>query len=449
MTSRYRSTEKISVTFTLTPSASALVIADRPSWVAGILTSRFGRSTAFHRSRASARVASVSRASSGLTSSDTRPSMPPVCSQVPENTSQACWTSATVTSRTVSSIDAPRAASSRTCASYACPFASADAKIVGLVVTPTTLLSVISSCRLPVVSRSRDRSSSQMDTPAADSAASFSLGAMSGSSRWGDLGKGSDDRGRDAVEAGAGGGHDVLGGEAELAEQGLVVRAGAVVLDGDDLACVADPAVPRHRDPGLDRDARLDRRRQHRVAVGLVLSCEPVHARHRHDAGRDAVALEHLAGVDGVLQLRAGADQDELRLAVRGVLQDVAAAGHTLGGGALEYGDVLPGQGDALGTLRVLQHRLPGVRGLVRVAGAQHREVRDRPQRGHVLDRLVGGAVLAEADRVVRPHVDDRGLHHGGQADRAAHVVAEGQERAAVGAGGAVQGDAVEDRAHG
>ena len=64
--------------------------------------------------QASARVASVSRASSGLTSSDTRPSTPPVCSQVPENTSQARWTSATVTSRTVSSTEAPRALRSRT-----------------------------------------------------------------------------------------------------------------------------------------------------------------------------------------------------------------------------------------------------------------------------------------------------------------------------------------------
>ena len=80
--------------------------------------------------------------------------------------------------------------------------------------------------------------------------------------------------------------------------------------------------------------------------------------------------------------------------------------------------------------------------------GRTHREVRDRPQRGHVLDRLVGGAVLAEADRVVRPHVDDRRLHHRGQAHGTAHVVAEGEERAAVGAGGPVQRDAVEDRAH-
>jgi len=39
--------EKISVTFTLIPSPIALVIAGRPSRVAGILTIRLGRSTVF------------------------------------------------------------------------------------------------------------------------------------------------------------------------------------------------------------------------------------------------------------------------------------------------------------------------------------------------------------------------------------------------------------------
>ena len=45
----------------------------------------------------------------------------------------------------------------------------APAKIVGFVVTPTTCLSLISSARLPVSIRSRDRSSSQMETPASES----------------------------------------------------------------------------------------------------------------------------------------------------------------------------------------------------------------------------------------------------------------------------------------
>jgi hypothetical protein len=61
-----------------------------------------------------------------------------VLSQVPLNTSQAFCTSATVISRIASPTSAPRAASARTCSSYASPFATAAAKIVGFVVTPTT-----------------------------------------------------------------------------------------------------------------------------------------------------------------------------------------------------------------------------------------------------------------------------------------------------------------------
>jgi hypothetical protein len=72
----YRSREKISVTLTLMPSASVAVIAGRPSAVAGILMYMLGRSTSHHSCLASAIVGSVSRASRGSTSIDTRPSTP-------------------------------------------------------------------------------------------------------------------------------------------------------------------------------------------------------------------------------------------------------------------------------------------------------------------------------------------------------------------------------------
>ena len=57
----------------------------------------------------------------------------------------------------------------------------------------------------------------------------------------------------------------------------------------------------------------------------------------------------------------------------------------------------------------------------------------DGAKRGEVLDRLVGRAVLAEADGVVGPHVDRVDLHQRGQAHRRTHVVGELQERPAVG----------------
>ena len=112
-----------------------------------------------------------------------------------------------------------------------------------------------------------------------------------------------------------------------------------------------------------------------------------------------------------------------------------------------------------VGTFCRLRHRAAGRSVISRIAcqaaavslasaGRTTSRPRDVPQRPQVLDRLVGRAVLAEADRVVRPDVGDRLLHQRRQPHGPAHVVAELQERAAVDAGAAVHGDAVQDRAH-
>ena len=86
------------------------------------------------------------------------------------------------------------------------------------------------------------------------------------------------------------------------------------------------------------------------------------------------------------------------------------------------------------------QDLAPGHGGLVGVGRAHDVEAGDRAQRPEVLDRLVGRAVLAEADRVVRPHEGDAALHERGEPHRGAHVVAEHQEGAAEGAQQAVTG---------
>jgi hypothetical protein len=79
-------------------------------------------------------------------------------------------------------------------------------------------------------------------------------------------------------------------------------------------------------------------------------------------------------------------------------------------------------------------HRQPPRLGdLVGVARADHDDPGHRPQRGQVLDRLVGRPVLAHADRVVREDVDRRDLHDRGQAQRRAPVVGEDQEPRAEG----------------
>ena len=65
-----------------------------------------------------------------------------------------------------------------------------------------------------------------------------------------------------------------------------------------------------------------------------------------------------------------------------------------------------------------------------------------------MLHRLMRRAVLAEADGVVRPDVDDVDPRHRREAHGPAHVVAEVQERAGVRDESAVIGDAVDDAAH-
>ena len=171
MTARYRSRLKIRVTLTLMPLAMVAVIAGRPARVAGILIMTFGLPIDVQSRSASAAVASVSFASSGETSMETRPSYPFDSAYTSAKMSAALPTSAVVIAKIASATFLPSATSSRTCSSYASPLASADAKMVGLVVTPTTFRSAISRSSPCPLMRSRDRSSSQMLTPAADSAA--------------------------------------------------------------------------------------------------------------------------------------------------------------------------------------------------------------------------------------------------------------------------------------
>ena len=105
------------MTFTLIPSAIEAAMAGMPGLVAGILISTFDRSTIFHRSAAWPMVASVSMASPGSTSIDTRPSTPPVAAEVAARMSQALRTSSVVSALMVSSTEESSAASSRICAS--------------------------------------------------------------------------------------------------------------------------------------------------------------------------------------------------------------------------------------------------------------------------------------------------------------------------------------------
>src|SRR6476661_4638265 len=65
--------------------------------------------------------------------------------------------------------------------------------------------------------------------------------------------------GMEAVSCGGGG---RVGGDAELAVQGLVVGGGAVMFDADAAAGVTDDLLPAAGDPGFHADPRPDAGRQ-------------------------------------------------------------------------------------------------------------------------------------------------------------------------------------------
>ena len=98
--------------------------------------------------------------------------------------------------------------------------------------------------------------------------------------------------------------------------------------------------------------------------------------------------------------------------------------------------------------LAPLEDRPPGDCHLVGIGGSDDAQLRHGPQRGQMLDRLVGWPVLTQADGIVGPHEGHRCLHQGGDADRAAHVVGEREECSSERAGQTAEGDAVQRRPH-
>ena len=65
-----------------------------------------------------------------------------------------------------------------------------------------------------------------------------------------------------------------------------------------------------------------------------------------------------------------------------------------------------------------------------------------------MLDRLMRGAVFAKADGIVGKHEDGADAHQRRHAQRAAAIVRESEERAAIGDDSAVQRHAIHDRRH-
>ena len=111
-------------------------------------------------------------------------------------------------------------------------------------------------------------------------------------------------------------------------------------------------------------------------------------------------------------------------------------------------GHILAREGQQAGAAAVADGQFPAFGRFHAVGGAEHFQVRNGAHRGQVFDRLVGGAVFAHADGIMRHHEDDANAHQGGQADGGAAIVGEDKEGAAIRDHAAMQRHAVHGGAH-
>src|SRR5918912_896187 len=292
------------------PSERASSIAGTPSSVPGILIIRFGRSTRRQNSRACSSVASVSWARAGSTSSDTKPSPPCCSSQTRRSTSHAERTSVIAISRVISVASSPCSASSVIWSSYSFEPRMAFSKMAGFEVTPRRQSSSIRRPSSPHSISPRRIWSSHTLVPAAVRAASRSLTAVTpiASSLSSPCLEPLDQR-LPALD-------DALRGQAEVLVDVLVRPGRAERGHADHLAVLADPSLPAERRRGLDRDSGPARRGQHPVAVVGLLLAEALEAGHRDDPGGDPDCLELVGRGGADVELRAGADQDQVGLRI-------------------------------------------------------------------------------------------------------------------------------------
>src|SRR5271166_2642700 len=235
--------------------------------------------------------------------------------------------------------------------------------------------------------------------------------------------------------------------DAEVLVDRLIGPALAEALHADERA-VADDRVPAKAHRGLDRD--LDpRRADHRAAIVLRLIEERVHAGHGDDPGRNAPPLQESLRRDGERNLRPRREDRHNRGALGGRNLVGALLAKVLGDmRPPQRGQVLAGQSEDRGRVRLFERRLPALDRLDAVGGAPEVEIGHRPERRQMLDRLVGRSVLAEPDRIVGEDVHDPDLHQRREPERRPAIVGEDEEGGTRGNDPSMHRHAVAGRRH-
>ena len=221
----------------------------------------------------------------------------------------------------------------------------------------------------------------------------------------------------------------LLGREPKLLHHHIAVRRRAKLSHADAHAVVGRVATPAQRRQRLHRHALAARLRQHRLLVLFRLLVVQLHARHGHHARVVPLVAQRLCRNGAQRHLASRADEDVAGRAVR-VLHDVAALKDTLRLAARQLRHALPRERQQRGALRAAQHDAVCAGRLAAAAGANYRHVGHRAEARELLDRLVRGAVAAEADAVVRGDVRDAVLAQRAEPHARAHVVCKDGERA-------------------
>ncbi len=187
------------------------------------------------------------------------------------------------------------------------------------------------------------------------------------------------------------------------------------------------------------------------TAVRYLRDCWRNRSKHGAEttAARMSFCCEQLGGHQGDRDLGARRDQGDVTALLR-LDHHIGAVGHQIDvrRRVAERRQRLPRQAEHRGVGLRAQRAVPGFRGFDGVGRPKHQQAGNRPQRGEMLDRLMGRSVLAQSDGVVRHHMDDSDTHQRRQPDRRTAVIGESQERAAVGNEAAMQRDAVHRRRH-
>ncbi len=144
---------------------------------------------------------------------------------------------------------------------------------------------------------------------------------------------------------------DVLGGKAEVFEDGRPGCRGAEMVDPDHRPIDPGVAIPAEGYARLDGDPFGGCPGQDGVAIGLILALERGEAGQAHQPGPDPVGLERVPGQGRHPELGARCDEDQVdpaRPAAR-FAQDVAALADAVAGrrrGLGQGGQLLPGEAE-------------------------------------------------------------------------------------------------------